>query len=96
MNNDKSGGYGLVYQSVMRNKDISRGAKVLYAYLSSFAGASGKAFPSRTTICKELNLGVETYGKYKDELKEHGVLEVRQERSKKGTFQKNVFIINHL
>lgn len=96
MNNDKSGGYGLVYQSVMRNDDISRDAKTLYAYLSAFAGASGKAFPSRATICKELHMGKDLYTRCKKELQEQGIIDVQQERGSKGNFQKNVFVIKHL
>lgn len=86
-------GYGLVYQSIMRDENISRETKALYAYLASFAGTSGKAFPSRTTICRELGMGKDLYTKCKKELQEHKIIDVQQERGNQGTFQKNIFVI---
>lgn len=87
------GGYGLVYQRIMRDENISREAKALYAYLASFAGTSGKAFPSRTIICRELGMGKDLYTKCKKELQEHKIIDVQQERGNQGTFQKNIFVI---
>lgn len=49
---EKKGAYGMVYQDVTRNKNISPAAKGLYAYLSSFCGTDDKCYPSVETITK--------------------------------------------
>lgn len=96
MDERRKEGYGLVFQSVMRDKNLSIGAKVLYSYLSAFAGTTGRAFPSRTTICEDLGVGIDTYTKYKRELQEYGIIEVKREREKNGVFGRNIFIIKQL
>lgn len=34
----KKGAYGIVYQEIMRSPDLPGNAKLIYAYLASFAG----------------------------------------------------------
>lgn len=46
----KKWGYGVVYQDVTRNSNISADAKGLYAYLSVFCGDSDECYPSVETI----------------------------------------------
>lgn len=50
----KKGSYGVVYQDVMRNKNLSAEAKAIYAYLSSIAGMEGSCYPAVETMQKEL------------------------------------------
>ena len=45
-------GYGHIASSVMDNEYITIGAKALYAYLISKAGASISCYPSNATIMK--------------------------------------------
>ena len=80
------GHYGYSPTIVHRNPDLSPGAKGLYSYLSTFVNAEqmkqGKlhAWPSRKRILKEMNISVNTFGKYLKELKEANLIHVEQGR----------------
>lgn len=85
-------GYGQISREVMRSENISRNAKVIYAYLMSFAGNKMTAFPSFKTVSKELGFkSLDTYYKYLNELKESGLIYVEQQKCEKGKFGKNLF-----
>ncbi|WP_304341574.1 helix-turn-helix domain-containing protein, partial [Metaclostridioides mangenotii] len=86
-----SNGYGLIPQMVARDKTISIGAKGLYSYLSSIAGANGTCYPSRELITSELNINKNTFTKYLNELKESGYINVTRSRSKNGVMTKNIY-----
>lgn len=88
-----SSGYGLIPQMVARDKTISIGAKGLYSYLSSIAGANGTCYPSRELITSELNINKNTFTKYLNELKESGYINVTRSRSKNGVMTKNIYEI---
>lgn len=76
-----SNGYGLIPQMVARDKTISIGAKGLYSYLSSMAGATKRScYPSRDLITHELNLSKNTFTKYLNELKKSGYIRVKMNR----------------
>lgn len=62
----------------MRNKNISPYAKLIYAYLVSFAGDKGMAFPSQSLMCEELGLSRNTIKKYLNELREVGLIELEK------------------
>lgn len=84
-------GYGFLKRSVMRNKNVSIEAKGIYAYLISFAGNGETAFPSRSLICEELDISINRFTKYLNELKNAGLVEVKQERTQGGLFRKNIY-----
>lgn len=87
-------GYGYISREVMRNPSISKGAKVVYCYLLSFAGDRFNAFPKVATVCHELGFGNQgTYYKYLNELKEHGLLYTKLIKDEKGKWSKNVFYL---
>lgn len=88
-------GYGLILRSVMRNKGLSYQAKVIYSYLASFAGNTGKAFPSTDLMADELGMSRNTLFKYLKELKDTQVVKIEKERSKDGTFTKNIYYLNN-
>ena len=69
----KKGAYGVVYQDVTRNKNISSSAKGLYAYLASFCGDSDECYPSVETITKEMGMGRDTFYKHINALVAAGV-----------------------
>lgn len=79
-------GYGLSPRVVMGNPNISFSAKGLYAYLQSFAGSSGKAFPRLSTILAETGLSKKTYYKYRDELTNLGLVRVKTKQTRNGKF----------
>ncbi|MDU2111912.1 MAG: DnaD domain protein [Clostridiales bacterium] len=86
-----SNGYGLIPQMVARDKTISIGAKGLYSYLSSIAGANGTCYPSRDTITNELSISKDTFTKYLSELKKRGYIKVTQRRVGKGKMYNNIY-----
>ncbi len=85
-------GYGRVMRSVMRNPSVSSGGKALYAYLCSFAGASGVCYPTQRLMCHELAVCENTLLRYLRELKEAGIVSV--EREKHGKYSNNVYRLN--
>ena len=78
--------YGIVSSKVIRNPNLSLGAKNLYTHLATYVSAEqskqGKrqAWPSRKRIIRDLNISVNSFGKYLNELKEAGVVKVEQSR----------------
>lgn len=98
-----SKGYGLAPYMVMSDKNISIGAKSLFCYLSSIAGAvineefGGRvSWPSRNRICSDLDISKDYFSKLLGELKSAGYIKVVQERMGKGTFKNNVYIIQDI
>lgn len=94
-----SKGYGLAPFLLMSNPEISIGAKGLFCYLSSIAGAvvneefGGRAsWPSRARICRDLNINKDTFTSYLEELKMYGFIKVVQKRMG-GKFASNVYVI---
>nr|DAE07792.1 MAG TPA: helix-turn-helix domain protein [Siphoviridae sp. ct5kv15] len=74
----KKGAYGIVYQEIMRSPDLPGNAKLIYAYLASFAGKEDECYPSVETICAELNMSKTTMYKYMNALVDCGVIEKKQ------------------
>lgn len=73
-------GYGIIPKAVMRDKSISAGAKVVYAYICSFAGAGGNAFPSLDLICGELGISEKKMYKCRKELVDKNLIVVDKKR----------------
>lgn len=86
-------GYGILPRSVMRNKDLSIETKAIYAYFISFAGNTGKAFPSISLICSELNISKDRFYRHLNKLKELRYITVEHVKNKDNTFSKNVYTI---
>jgi hypothetical protein len=94
-----SKGYGLAPFLLMSDRTLSIGAKGLFCYLSSIAGATineefgGRAsWPSRSRICRDLDINKDTFTGYLSELKEGGYIKVEQKKSS-GKFGHNVYIL---
>lgn len=97
MNNDiviHDTGYGILPRSVMRNKDLSIEAKAIYAYFISFAGNTGKAFPSVGLIYNELNISKNRFYRHFNKLKELGYITVEQVKENGNQFSKNIYTIH--
>ena len=91
----KKGGYGVVYQDVTRNSNISAAAKGLYAYLSAFCGASDECYPSVETIIKEMCMGRDTFYRHINSLVAAGVVVRRQTVNDGGKFGRTVYRLTH-
>ena len=85
-------GYGIVPKIAMRDTNLSIESKAIYAYLCSFAGAGRTAFPSRELICHELNISINRFNKYKNELVEKGYISIKRDRLENG-FSKNIYTL---
>lgn len=93
-------GYGFVAKKVMKDKNISTGAKCLYAYLCTYVDSksgSTSSFPGREKICYELKINKDTFAKYKKELINQGFLTVVQKKnSNTQKFLHNVYNIESI
>lgn len=90
----KKGGYGVVYQDVMRNCSISPEAKAIYAYLSSMAGSGDSCYPSVETMQKELCMSKNRLMKHMGQLIDSGVVEKLREKSG-NIYGHNVYRVTH-
>jgi uncharacterized phage protein (TIGR02220 family) len=85
-------GYGNIAKLVMKDKNLTIGAKAVYAYLCSYSGAGGIAYPSRSLICHDLKITQETLSKHLKNLEEQGYILREQQRSN-GSFSHNIYTI---
>lgn len=91
---NKKGGYGIVFQEIMRSKELEPESKAIYAYLCSFAGIDSTCFPSRELMRKELGMSETRFSKYLKPLVSLGVVKV--ERTKIGNLlNSNSYTITH-
>ena len=65
-------GYGNISKLVMKDRNLTIGAKAVYAYLCSYSGAGKVAYPSRSLICHDLKITQETLSKHLKNLEEQG------------------------
>lgn len=91
----RKGGYGVVYQDVTRNSNLSAAAKGLYAYLSAFCGASDECYPSVETIIKEMGMARDTFYRHINALVAAGVVEKQQTFNEGGKFGRTVYRLTH-
>lgn len=58
-------GFGIIPKAVMKSREISLGAKALYAYIRSYCGGGEVAWPGRDLIMADLGVSSKTtYYKY--------------------------------
>ncbi|MBV4417168.1 helix-turn-helix domain-containing protein [Clostridium tyrobutyricum] len=91
-------GYGFVAKKVMKDKNISVGARCLYAYLCTYVDSksgSTNSFPGREKICYELKINKNTFTKYKNELTENGYIVITQNRKNK-KYGNNIYSIESI
>ena len=93
MKNNK-GGYGVVFQDIMRNPDLPPYSKLLYAYLSSFAGKKGICYPSKKCISHDLKITEGTVHKYIQPLVDQGFLRIERKKEH-GLLTNNIYHIIH-
>lgn len=90
-------GYGLLAQKVMRDKNLPKQSKLIYAYMCSFAGVSKDgertAFPSVSLQCAELGMSEDTYYKWRKELITAGYIKIKKQRKEDAKFDKNIYSI---
>ncbi|MEX0049560.1 helix-turn-helix domain-containing protein [Clostridium butyricum] len=84
-------GYGMISQMVMRS-ELSIGAKALYAYISSFAGAGRTAFPPLALMCNDLGMSEKTIYKCRRELVDNNLITITKNRDGK-KYSNNVYTL---
>ena len=87
-----SKGFGIIPKLLTQDRSICIGAKGLYAYFCSYAGAGDTCFPTRKKICYDLNISNDTLGKYLKNLVRRGYIEVEQVKEN-GRFSHNVYTL---
>lgn len=87
-----SKGYGIIPKLVMQDKSLHVTSKAIYAYFCSYAGSGDTCFPSRTRICADLGISIDTFGKYLKQLTDKGYIECSQIKEN-GKFSHNVYIL---
>ncbi len=85
-------GYGVIARKVMRDKSISCDAKAVYAYICSFAGTGGNAFPSLEMMCSELGIGEKKLYKCRKELVEKNLIIITKKRIR-SKYSNNIYCI---
>ena len=88
-----SNGFGIIAKLVMQDRNFSLGAKGVYAYFCSYAGAGNICFPSRKKMCYDLGISQDTLGKYLKELIKSSYVSCEQIKEN-GKFSHNVYTIN--
>lgn len=88
-----SNGFGIIAKLVMQDRNLSLGAKGVYAYFCSYAGAGNICFPSRKKMCYDLGISQDTLGKYLKELIKSSYVSCEQIKEN-GKFSHNVYTIN--
>lgn len=87
-----SAGFGIIPKLLTQDRSICIGAKGLYAYFCSYAGAGSTCFPTRKKICYDLGISNDTLGKYLKNLVRRGYIEVEQIKEN-GRFSHNVYTL---
>jgi len=85
--NIDSKGYGKIYKSVMRNRQLPLLAKAIYVYLCAYAGNGQQSYPKRDKIIRDLKINKDTYTKHLSTLVTEGYI------SKERTAAGNIYTI---
>lgn len=86
-------GYGQISRLVMRDQELQKTSKLLYAYLCSLGAGSS---PNRKEICFDLKIGKTTLSNAIKELKEKKFISVEKQRNSNGTFYHNLYTIKSI
>lgn len=87
-------GWGIVYQEIMSDRDISPEAKCIYAYLASLAGMKNVCYPSIDTLIYELGMSKNRIAKHMNQLLEKGIVERVREHNG-NLYGRNIYRITH-
>ncbi len=94
MKNVLEKGYGKVSKLIIRDKEISIGAKGIYSLFCAYSNDEGVCFPQRATIMSYLQIGSRnTYYKYLNELISKKLIKVKKNKID-GRYASNSYTIN--
>lgn len=89
-----SEGYGFAPKVLMRDSRLTVEAKSIYCYISSFAGAGMRSFPSVELMVKELGISRARFYKHRKQLIDIGYVSIEQMKGEDKKFQKNIYVLN--
>ena len=85
-------GWGMLSKRVMQDKNLTVGAKALYAYLCSYAWGKSECYPTVGSIMEDLGIADKTFTRYRNELQQSGYVTV-EFRNVRGQ-NRNVYLLN--
>lgn len=86
-----AGGFTQVPNFILKNKELTLGAKVSYATLLSYAWHNNLVFPGQDTMAKETGMGKRSIVRYIKELQDVGYLDVQR----RGQGKTNVYVLSY-
>lgn len=86
-------GYGMVPKIPLEDPRLSAEAKLIYAYLCTFADSEGEAFPPVDMICKNLGMSDRRFFKHRKQLVDSGYISIQRPRQPRG-FGRVVYTLN--
>lgn len=87
-------GYGRISLALMTDRRISRRAKALYAYFCAFAGSKACCTPKIEHTLSFLNICVNSYYKYLNELLTYNYITILHRKDLHGRFAASSIVIN--
>ncbi len=74
----QSNGFTIIPNSILRARNLSRDAKLLYSILRSYAWQKDTCFPSYETLMADMQCSSQALSTYIKELIEHGLIAVQR------------------
>lgn len=81
-----------LYNSIVKNRNLTVGAKALYFYILVVAEGGNINFQTRNKIAYDLNISNQTLGKYLKEPTQSGYIKCKQLKNN-GRFGNNCYVI---
>lgn len=89
-------GYGQLPRMVMCDPELSLIAKVIYAYIASYAGGGDQAFPSIARICNDLAINKDTFYKHFKKVEDAGYITRVKTMTEGNKFSNNIYQLNFI
>src|SRR5947207_2941891 len=77
---------------ILKNPEISIGAKVVYAMFISYAWSNNLCFPGQERLAKDMGMGVASVNRFVKELENVGLIEI----TRRGQGKTNLYTINYV
>lgn len=85
-----AGGFTQVPNVILKNADLSVGAKLAYAMLLSYAWQNDYCFPGQDTLAEDMGSGKRSVVRYIDELERNGYVDIKRQ----GLGKPNVYTLH--
>src|SRR5438552_1327339 len=85
-------GFAQVPNFILRNPEVSIGAKVVYSMFISYAWHNNLCFPGQDRLAKDIGMGVSSVNRFVKELEEFSLIEIKR----RGQGKTNLYTINYV